>query len=112
MPVLPGQDFRGSHQGGLVLVGDGDQQGVDGDRGLAGADVGLEQPLHGPVARQIPADRTDRPVLIGRQREGKQPANVRVDGLIDRQHRGPAAIAQLAGGAGPGPPAAPEIPHK
>ena len=36
-----------------MLVGDGDEQGVDGDGGLAGADVRLQQPLHRPIARQI-----------------------------------------------------------
>ncbi len=93
--MLPGQDFGGCHQRGLVLVRDRYQQGVDGDRGLAGADVGLEQPLHGARAGQVEADFADRLILVGRQLERQQPANAVVDLGGAGHHRGGLLIAQV-----------------
>jgi len=45
--VLGGEDFGGSHEGYLEAVFDGDEGGLHGDDGLAGADVSLEQAAHG-----------------------------------------------------------------
>ncbi len=64
-----------------MLVGDRDEQRVDGHRGLAGADVRLQQTLHRPFARQVAADGGDRLVLVGGQLEREEPADVRVDRL-------------------------------
>ena len=79
-----------------MLVGNGNEQGIDGDRGLAGADVGLQKPLHRPIARQILDDRGDGAVLIAGQRERKQPANMGVDGRRARQLRRLLPIAHAA----------------
>ena len=68
--MLAGEHFGRGHESGLVLVGDGDQQGVDRHSRFAGANVGLQQPLHWPIRGQIPADRGDGPVLILRQANG------------------------------------------
>ncbi len=94
--VLPGQHLGRGHQGGLMLVGHGDEQGVDGDGGLARADVGLEEPLHRPFAGQVAADLGDDLVLVAGQREREQPADARVEDGACRQHRRPAAVAHLA----------------
>ena len=84
----------------LMLVGDGGEEGVDGHGRFAGAHVGLQQPLHGPVAGQVAAHVGDGLVLIGGEREGEPPANVRVDLRGDRQQRGPVPIAQLPAAQG------------
>ena len=44
--VLGGEYFGRSHDGGLGLVGDGEQGGIDCDDGFAGADVALEEAVH------------------------------------------------------------------
>jgi len=54
-----------------MLVGDRHQQGVHGDRRLAGAHVGLQQPLHRPVAGQVAAHIGHRLVLVGGQAEAE-----------------------------------------
>ena len=100
--VLAGQHLGRGHQRRLVLVGDGDEQGVDRDGGLARADVGLEEPLHRPVAGQVAADLGDGPVLVAGQREGEQPADARVDGRRDGQRRGRRLVARLAPAQGQG----------
>ena len=40
--MLPGEDFRGGHQHGLVAVGHRQQHGVDGHHGFAAAHVALQ----------------------------------------------------------------------
>ena len=45
--MLRGEDLRGRHQRGLVAVFDGHEHGLQGDDGLAGADVALQQAAHG-----------------------------------------------------------------
>ena len=94
--VLPGQHLGRGHQRRLMLVGHRHEQGVDGDGRLAGADVGLQEPLHRPFAGQVAANVGDGLVLVGGQGERKQPANAGVEDRARRQDRRPAAVAHLA----------------
>src|ERR1019366_1283784 len=72
------------------------------DRGLAGADVGLEEALHRALACQILDDRGNGAVLIAGQLEREQSANVRVDGRVREVlwPRLPTAYAAAAHGQG------------
>ena len=49
--MLAGEDLGRGHQRGLAAGLDGGQHGEEGDQGLAGADVALEQAVH-PVGRR------------------------------------------------------------
>src|SRR5581483_1990401 len=57
---------------------------VQRDHRLPGADVALEQPLHGHLAAEVAVDLLDRPLLVLGEPE---------------RERGPVALAQLAGRA-------------
>ena len=57
------------HQRALPPGLDGAQQRVDGDRGLAGADVALQQPLHRRRPRQVGVDLGDGALLGAGERE-------------------------------------------
>ena len=86
--VLPGEDFGGGHQHGLVAVGHGQQHGVDGHHRLAAAHVALQQPVHRQRAGHVGGDLGDRLLLPGGQLEGKQPADAGVDLGRGLQRRG------------------------
>ena len=45
--MLGGEDLGGRHERGLVAVFHGDEHGLEGDDGFAGADVALQQAAHG-----------------------------------------------------------------
>ena len=94
--MLSRQHFGRRHQGGLVLVGHGHEQGVHGHRCLARADIGLQETLHRLLAGEIAAHLGNGPILIGCQMKGKQPANPRVDGRRRRQYRRPSLVAHLS----------------
>ncbi len=46
--MLPGEDFRGGHEHGLMPMGDGQKHGIEGHDRLAAADVALQEAVHGP----------------------------------------------------------------
>ena len=77
--VLPGENFRGGHQHGLVSVGHRQQHGVDGHHGLAAAHVALQEPVHGQRAGHVGGDLGDRPLLARGQLEGEEAADAGVD---------------------------------
>ena len=79
--VLLGQQLRGRHQRGLVAGGDRHEHGIQRDHRLAGADVALQQAVHGPLACQIIGDIVDRGTLAARQLEWES----RRDVLVDRR---------------------------
>ena len=77
--VLRGEDFGGRHQRGLGAVFDGDQRGLHGDDGFAGADVALQQAAHGLGLAHVGDDFAEDAFLRGGGMEGKD----LLDGLAD-----------------------------
>ena len=84
--VLLGEGLGRRHQRALAAGLHRAQQRVDGDGGLAGADVALQQPLHRRGARQIGVDLCDRLLLRGGERE-RQRVAVAVDEVARRWQR-------------------------
>ena len=69
--VLRGEDFGGRHQGDLVAVFDGDERGLHGDDGFAGADVALQQAAHGLGLAHVGDDFAEDAFLGGGGMEGE-----------------------------------------
>ncbi len=63
--VLRGEDLGGRHESDLVAVFDGDERGLEGDDGLAGAYVALEETAHGLGAAHVGDDLAED-ALLGR----------------------------------------------
>ncbi len=76
--VLLGQQLGRRHDGHLVTVADGPERGQCRDHRLAGADVALDQPLHGVGSRQVAADFSANTLLGRRQLERKPPQEFRL----------------------------------
>ena len=57
--MLFGEDLGGGHEGGLAAGLDGEEHGGEGDEGLPGADVALEEAVHGAVGFEVGADLAD-----------------------------------------------------
>jgi hypothetical protein len=93
-PVLCGEDFGGGHEDCLSTGGDGSEQCVDGDGGFSGADIGLEEPVHGLRSVKISDDLTNGFVLSGGEAEVEQAA----DAGIDLGGDGDGSGLELAGG--------------
>ena len=77
--MLRGEDLGGRHQRGLVAVLDGDERGLHGDDGLAGADVALEEAAHGLGAAHVGDDLAEDALLRGGGMEGQD----LLDGFAD-----------------------------
>ena len=69
--MLRGEDFRGRHERDLRAVLDGDERGLHGDDGLAGADVALQEAAHGLGAAHVGDDLGEDAFLRGGGMEGK-----------------------------------------
>ena len=69
--VLRGEDLGGRHQRDLVAVFDGDERGLHGDDGLAGADVALQQAAHGLGRAHVGDDFAEHAFLCGGGVEGE-----------------------------------------
>ncbi len=69
--MLLGEHLGRRHQRRLVAALDGDHHRVDGDDGLARADVALQQPVHRMRRRQVVFDLGDRSLLRAGQRVRK-----------------------------------------
>ena len=95
--MLPGENFRRSHQRRLMPVGHGQQNRVDRHHRLAAAHVPLQKPVHRRGPGHVGRDLANHLLLPGCQLEGKQPADAGVDPGVGRQRRragrGSAAIA-------------------
>jgi hypothetical protein len=92
--VLLGERLRRSHQRRLRAGLDRAQHRVDGDDGLAGADLAHQQPLHRPVARDVAVDGGHSRPLVARRRERqrvRQPALGQPARRLER--RGPRRLA-------------------
>ena len=72
--VLLGERLGRRHQRPLVAALDRAKQRIERDRGLPGADVPLEQPLHRRRAGEVAVDVRDRPLLVLGQHERQRRA--------------------------------------
>ena len=61
--MLPSQHFRGGHEHALLAVAKGEVQGRQGQHGLTGAHVPLDNAVHGLGLGHIGADIRQRPLL-------------------------------------------------
>jgi hypothetical protein len=78
---------RWRHQGRLVARGDGHEHAVEGDHGLACADVALQQPVHRCRSRQIPGDLVDHGPLAAGELEREARHDVGVDRVVVLERR-------------------------
>ena len=70
--MLPGEDFRGGHEHGLVSVGHGQQHRVQGHDRLAAAHVALQEAVHRPRPAHVGPDLGDRlPLALRSARRGR-----------------------------------------
>jgi hypothetical protein len=77
--VLRGKDFGGGHEYGLATGGDCGEHRVDGNGRLTGADVGLQEPVHGLWQCKVIHDLLDCLVLARCEAEFKEPPDAGVD---------------------------------
>ena len=73
--------------------GGGGEHGVEGDDGFAGADVALQEAVHGFGAGEILADGVDDAGLRVGEVEGEEGADALIDGFVDPQRDGGAAVS-------------------
>ena len=66
-PVLLGQQFRGRHNGHLIVAGDGDRGRRRRDQRFSGPHVALNQAQHGFGAGEVAAQFLDDPALGSRR---------------------------------------------
>jgi len=69
--MLHGENFRGGHEGGLAVVFDGDDGGLERDDGFAAADVALEEAVHGRGLFEVGCDFGEDAFLRGGGLEGQ-----------------------------------------
>ena len=69
--VLLGQELGGSHDGGLESGADAGEKGAGGDDGLAGADIALEETVHGDGLLDVVEDVADGVALVAGELEGQ-----------------------------------------
>ena len=77
--MLHGENFGGRHERGLRAVFNGDDGGLEGDNGLAAADVALEEAVHGRGLFEVGDDFLQDFELGGGRFEGKDA----LDGFAD-----------------------------
>ena len=93
--VLPRQDLGRSHQRPLPPGANRACQGDGGDRGLAAADVALQQAAHRPLAGDLVDDLGDGRFLVVGQREWQRTDDLCPGGIGYRDARRPQAGACL-----------------
>ena len=86
--MLPGEDFRGGHEHGLLSVGHGQQHPVQGHDGLAAAHVALQEAVHGPRSAHVGPDFGNRLPLARGQLKGEEAEDAGIDQGRGRQRRG------------------------
>ena len=69
--MLPGQHFRGYHKGALVSIICSLQKGQNGDNGLTGTNIPLNQAVHDKAALHIPIHFLQGALLSAGQSVGK-----------------------------------------
>ena len=77
--MLRGENLGGRHERGLVAVFHGHEHGLQGDDGLARADIALQQAAHGAGVAHVGHDFAQRALLRGGGMEGQDLA----DGFAD-----------------------------
>ncbi len=70
--MLLGEDLGGGHEGGIDAGIDGEEHGGDGDEGFSGADVALEEAVHGAGAAHVGDDFLDGAFLCVGEVEGER----------------------------------------
>src|SRR6266436_9738727 len=80
--MLYRKDFRGSHEGSLRAVFDGDDRGLERDDGFAAADVALEETIHGGGLFQVGSDFGENAFLCGGGLEGEDALEGFADGVF------------------------------
>ena len=101
--VLLGEGLGRCHQGALVARLERAQHRVEGDDGLAAADLAHQQALHRAPALQVGVDLAERTPLVGGRLEGKRgdPAVDKLAGRVEARAVGaPAALAPPRGERG------------
>ena len=93
--MLPGQNFRGGHQGRLAAVFRREVDAGGGHHGLAGAHVPLAEPVHGKARAHVTQGLADGAALGPRQGEG--------EGGVEGRH-----VHRTHGGHGDSAPPGPE----
>lgn len=71
--VLSGKDLRRSHEHALISVFGGNIQGIQGNGRLAGANIPLQQTVHGKWSRHVALDLAHHTKLRLRRRKGQFP---------------------------------------
>ena len=93
--MLGGEDLGWRHEGGLVAVFDGDECGLEGDDGFAGAYVALQQAAHGLGAAHVGDDFAEDAFLRGGGFEGEDLFEGFAD-LVVGDEGGAVAVAEPA----------------
>jgi hypothetical protein len=83
LPVLSREDFCGGHQHGLLTGCDRGQHRINGDGRLSGADIGLQQAVHGLLQFQVTDDILHSGVLAVGHAKIEQSADTRIDASGD-----------------------------
>ena len=71
LEVLPGEDFRGSHERALGPGCGGVGEGQHGHHGLSRTDIALEEPAHPLAGSEVAADLCQGGALVRGQAEGQ-----------------------------------------
>ncbi len=86
--MLPGEDFRGGHEHGLISMGHGQQHRIEGHDRLAAAHVALQEAVHRQRPAHVGPDLGDRlPLALG-QLEREEAADAGIDQGRGLQRRG------------------------
>ena len=100
--VLGGEDLGGGEQGRLAAAPDDLQHGAQGHERLAGADVALEEALHGHGRVERGGELGADPLLPGGQCEGQGGVEVGAQGVGPWHGPGDGGAGRLVLGAAPG----------
>ena len=85
--VLTGQDFRRRHQSDLPAIRNGGIGGNQRDNRLSGADISLQQPIHGHRLRHVGKNLRNNPLLRIRA-SVRQPAHQWIKRVKPNRHTG------------------------
>src|SRR5713101_353037 len=80
--MLHGKNFGGGHESGLGAVFDGDDGGLQGDDGLAAADVALKKTIHGRRLFEVGGDFGEDAFLRRGRLEGEDALEGFADGVL------------------------------
>ena len=81
--MLRGENLRRRHERDLVAVLDGDDRGLEGDDGLAGTDVALQQAAHGSGPGHVGCDLFQHALLRASGMKGQDALNRSAHAVVD-----------------------------